>query len=257
MKIVCWLFGIVLILTVIIGCQILLMIGVREKVNSICFLIYIGSIIISGWRCYPLFFNWRLAMSKKLEVGDVLKEGISIGLKNAGPMIVNVLLWILTIWIPYLNVGTTIGLFVGVIAKASKGEPIAMAEIFNPDYRKYMGDFFLTAGLMSIGISIGFALFIGPGIVLALAWSLALLLAVDKGKNPTEALNLSNKITYGNKGTMFLAYLILFVAFAIIMGILSLLGEFGLFIAFIAYLLFIFIQLGINAKIYKELSADI
>lgn len=43
-----------------------------------------------------------------------------------------------------------------------------------------MGDFFLTAGLMSMGISIGLALFIAPGIVLALVWIQSLLLAVDK-----------------------------------------------------------------------------
>lgn len=72
-------------------------------------------------------------MEKKLEFGEVLKEGCSLGLKNAGPIIVNVLLWVLTIWIPYINISATIALLLGVIAKASKNEQIAMTEIFKPE----------------------------------------------------------------------------------------------------------------------------
>jgi len=205
---------------------------------------------------YAILF-WRWFMEKKLEFGEVLKEGFSLGLKNAGSIIVNVLLWILTIWIPYLNIGTTIGLLLGVIAKASKNESIAMTEIFNPEYRKYMGDFFLTAGLMSIGVSIGTALFVAPGIVLAIAWSQSLLLAVDKGKSPTEALNLSNKVTYGNKGTMFLVNLVVAIAFAILSVIFMQIPYLDFILIFVAGLLLLFVNIGIQAHIYQKLCSDI
>lgn len=196
-------------------------------------------------------------MEKKLEFGEVIKDGFAIGLKNVGPIIVNTLLWALTIWIPYLNVGTTIGLLVGVIAKASKGESIAMTEIFNPEYRKSMGDFFLTAGFMSMGIAVGMALFFGPGIVIAIAWSQALLLAVDKGKNPTEALNISNKVTYGNKWIIFLVQLVLSVAVSIIGAILMYIPYAGPVLMFAVMILYMLVNIGIQAHIYKKLCKDI
>jgi len=124
-----------------------------------------------------------IAMNQKLAVGATIKDGIAIGSKNIGSILVNVLLWVLTVWIPYLNVGTTIGLMVGIVSKASKGEIISPTEIFNPQHRKYMGEFFLTNGLVGIGVAVATAFFVIPGIVLGYAWSLAVLLAVwTKGK---------------------------------------------------------------------------
>lgn len=60
-------------------------------------------------------------MESKLSVNSIITGGIEIGLKNSLAIIVNYILWILTCWIPYINVGTTIGLNVGIIAKVSKG----------------------------------------------------------------------------------------------------------------------------------------
>jgi hypothetical protein len=122
-----------------------------------------------------------LTNGKKLAVVPTIKDGIAIGTKNIGPILVNVLLWALTVWIPYLNVGTTIGLMVGIVAKASKGEPIDMTDIFDPKYRKYIGEFFISSGLISLGVIAGMLFGIIPGIVISLAWSLTLLLVIDKG----------------------------------------------------------------------------
>jgi len=137
---------------------------------------------------------------KKLDIIATIKDGISIGMSNMVPIFVNVLLWALTCWIPYLNVGTTIGLWVGIVSKASRGEAIPMTEIFDSKYRKYMGEYFITSGLVGIGVFAGFLFVIIPGIVICIAWSLAQLLVIDKGKNPSEAIILSNEYTYGNKG---------------------------------------------------------
>jgi hypothetical protein len=96
---------------------------------------------------------------KKLAIIDTIKDGITIGVKNIGPILVNVLLWAVTVWIPYHNVGTTIGLSVGIVTKAARGEMISMTEIFDPKYRKYMGEYFLTIGLVGIGIAAGTVFF--------------------------------------------------------------------------------------------------
>src|SRR5688572_11645273 len=131
-------------------------------------------------------------MNPELTVGGIIQNGLLTGLKNATALLGAVALWLLTIWIPYLNVGTTIGL-IGLVAAMSKGEVISPTEIFKPQYRERMGEFFLVVAFLGVGVLIGF-LFIGvPGIVIGLSWMFAPLLVVDQGINPSEALTRSNE----------------------------------------------------------------
>ena len=178
-------------------------------------------------------------------------------MKNLVPILVNAVLWVLTIWIPYLNIGTTIGMMVGIVSKASKGETISMTEIFDPRYRKYMGEFFLTYGLVLMGVSAGMIFFFIPGIVIALAWSLALLLAVDKGINPVEAISKSNNATYGSKATIFLARLVLGVLIMILAAIFTRIPAIGPILCLALFVCAIFVGVGMQAYVYKTLTADI
>jgi len=207
-----------------------------------------------------------VAVEKKLAVGATIKEGFAIGMKNIGPILVNVLLWVLTIWIPYLNVGTTIGLMVGIVTKASRGQAISMTEIFNPDYRKYMGEYFLTSGLVGLGVGIGIVFFIIPGIVICMAWSLAILLVIDKGKNPSEAITLSNKCTYGYKGRLFGIYLLIGLAMFVVTSVFTSIGiasynsgvKFLMGLLSVAVSLFVtFVYIGVQASVYKQLTGDV
>ncbi|MFR5768563.1 MAG: hypothetical protein ACLUFW_11850 [Alistipes sp.] len=52
---------------------------------------------------------------KKLDFAETLKDSIEIGVKNAPPIVVAVTLWLVTIWIPYLNIGTTIAFITFVV----------------------------------------------------------------------------------------------------------------------------------------------
>jgi hypothetical protein len=194
---------------------------------------------------------------QKLEIVETFREGFELTIKNIGPILVNLLLWVLTIWIPYINVGTTIGMFSGIVIKLSREETISFTEIFEPNYRKYMGEYFLTLGLVLIGSYIGIAFFIVPGIIISIAWSFALILVIDKEKNPIETLTLSNKITYGYKGRIFLINLILMVIFIVIIIVLKSLGSnFGLLLIVITYIFLILLYLGIQASMYKQLTRD-
>jgi len=204
--------------------------------------------------------------AQKLDITATIKEGIAIGSKNVGPILVNVLLWVVTVWIPYLNVGTTIGLAVGIVAKASKGEAIPFTEIFDPKYRKFMGEFFLTYGLVGMGVGVGLIFFIAPGVVIGLAWCLALLLVIDKGKNPTEAITLSNNLTYGYKWRMFGIYFIPGIIFLIVQIILLAIGnatrnggfiDFMRFIVFLTVLFELFVFIGLQASVYKQLGENV
>jgi len=202
---------------------------------------------------------------KKLGIAATLNDGMGICVKNMGPILVNVVLWLLTVWIPYLNIGTTICLSVGIVIKASKGEAISFTEIFDPKYRKYMGEFFLTSGLISLGVGVGFVLFIIPGIVIALAWTFALLLVIDKGKNATESLTLSNNLTYGYKGRMFGIFVIAGVVFTVVQAILTAIGAVSgnsaligvmSFIVVLSSIFEVLVFIGLEASIYKQLAGD-
>jgi uncharacterized membrane protein len=208
----------------------------------------------------------NMAIAQKLAVGATIKEGISIGTKNIGPILVNVLLWVLTIWIPYFNVGTTIGLTAGIVSKASRGEAIPVAEIFDPKYRKYMGEFFLTSGLIGVGVFIGSIFALIPGMVIAIAWSLAILLVVDKGKNPTEAITLSNNCTYGYKAKMFGIYFLVCLTFTLVQVIVSSIGAlvnndgvviFTSFLVILSAVFEIFVFIGLQASVYKQLTEGV
>ena len=198
-----------------------------------------------------------IAVNQKLTVGGTIKDGIVIGSKNIGAILVNVLLWILTLWIPYINAGTTIGLWVGIVSKASRGEIIPMTEIFDRKYRKYIGEFFLTVGLLILGIGVSLVFFVIPGYVIAIAWSLAPLLAVDKGKNPSEAITASNNCTHGYKGKMFLIYLLVCLAFAIVSFVLSLIPGIGFVLVVVAAVFMLFVIIGLQASIYRQLTEGI
>ncbi len=202
---------------------------------------------------------------ENLTVGSIISNGIQRGIKNLVPVLVNTLLWIVTIWIPYLNVGTTIGMYAGVVAKMSRGDVISMTEIFDPVYRKRMGEFFLVMGFTTLGTWIGMAFMLVPGMVIGIAWMFAPLLVVDKEMNPTEAINKSNTMTYGKKWTIFLGLLVIYVvsiiALAIVLGILGyifkFLGGFGAFLSFIAsiagFALFFSVIMSTLSYMYGEL----
>ncbi|MCL1911363.1 MAG: hypothetical protein FWG13_04075 [Leptospirales bacterium] len=189
----------------------------------------------------------------QITVVGILKDGTQIGIKNLLPVFVNFLLFALTCWIPYINIGTLIGM-INLPAKMSKDETLSFTEIFNPVYRKYMGEGFLTLSLMVGGICAGYMLFIIPGIVISIAWSLALLLVFDKGMDPIAALRKSNDLTYGNKLMIFLSILAYSILMSIVMSILSLIPAVGPILAFIFLLAAGSLLMGVHAYIYRELT---
>jgi len=195
-------------------------------------------------------------MENKLTIGGIINGSIQITLKNIASILGAVILWVLTCWIPYINVGTTIAIITMPI-ELSKGNIMSPTAIFDPKYRKYMGEFFILAGLMSIAISVASAFLFIPGIVISIAWSMAFYLLLDKGMNPMEAINKSNEMTYGSKWTIFLGKLVLGLIPAIIMGIGSAIGGIvGTIISLIGAIVFMPMIISADAVIYKTLCKD-
>jgi len=145
-----------------------------------------------------------------------------------------------------------------------------------------MGEFFLVSGLKVMIILPALIFMFFPAVVLSIAYSLSTLLVVDKGKGASEALKISNQVTYGNKWTIFLATIVLvlsiLVGFGVIMFLIRLIisginaqnmmydsfgGPRSLFFGFsliqivILYFLMLSILLGFRATVYGQLASDI
>ena len=110
---------------------------------------------------------------RKITVAGVISEGIGLGIKNAISMLGATILWLLTIWIPYLNVGTTIAMTT-IPIELSKGRVISPLFIFDGKYRKFMGEYFTLIGLMYLAIIPALFFMIVPGIIISIGWSLAI-----------------------------------------------------------------------------------
>ena len=184
-------------------------------------------------------------------------EALEIGVKNAPSIIGCVVLWLLTIWVPYINVGTTIAINMLPIELA-KGGVISPLGIFDAKYRKYMGDFLITTGLMIIPVFIASLFMIVPGIVLSIAWSLAYFFLFEKKKNPMQAISASNEATYGSKWTMFFVLLTFVVAgiFAWICAAIDV--GFITFVVMLALVAVIMsISLAINSSFWRQLKDNV
>lgn len=192
----------------------------------------------------------------KINFVDALTTSFAWGIKNFLSIVGAVVLWTLTAWIPYLNIGTTIALMT-IPIEISKGKVISPAFIFDSKYRKYMGEFFILNGLKFQAMMIGYALFIIPGIIIGLSWSLSNFLLIDKGANPMQALSESNKATDGNKLAMFLSMFAIGIVLMILIWIFRYLGVIGSILAFIVMILSTPIFFSLSAYFYKTLILDL
>ena len=192
-------------------------------------------------------------MEKKITIGSILSNGIQLGIKNAASLLGCIILWVLTCWIPYINIGTTIALCCLPLEMA-KGRVVSPTAIFDKKYFKYLGEFFLQNSLVYSAVFTGFIFFIIPGIVISIAWSLGLLFMIDKGVNPLEALSMSNKATTGYKWTIFLAQIVMGILVGIVAMIFSLIPYLSILLILILMIVASAAYIGIQAHIYSKLS---
>ena len=194
---------------------------------------------------------------KKITVTGVLSEGIGLGIKNAASMLGATVLWLLTIWIPYLNVGTSIAMTT-IPIELSKGKVISPLFIFDGKYRKFMGEYFTLIGLMYLAIIPALFFMLIPGIIISIGWSPAVYILLDKGVAPGEAMIRSNKATYGYKWTIFGVSFILGIAFYILFWIIFSIadGGFAMLLLFLVIMVYTVAALGCSAIIYRNLTAE-
>ncbi|MCX7909242.1 MAG: YciC family protein [Ignavibacteria bacterium] len=218
-----------------------------------------------------------------LSVGSIIANGFTIGFKYFFQILLSFILWVLTFWIPYVNVGTTIGLY-GLIVKMSKDESFDIFEIFRKEYRAIIPEFLILVALQGLALYFAFAFFIIPGIIVGIALGFSYFFLIDKKMGVLESLYASNKTTYGHKwdifGAMFIIYLIGLVPTLIFwllfrttpdeftefsefgpqFNILSFLGlpnALGVVLIIIVWLIISAVIYGAEAYIYRQLAKKI
>ncbi len=200
--------------------------------------------------------------TKTINFGETLKDALVIGLKNAPSLIAAVLLWIVTIWIPYLNVGTTIAISL-LPTELAKGNVINPLGIFDSKYRRYMGEYLLTVALTALGTYLAMLFLLIPGIVLSIAWSLSVYYLIEKNKNPMEAIKASNDATYGSKWAMFGITLLFMIAAFVVLFIVSMICNMinsGFVTAVLMILLIALlasVSMAISASFWRQLKDNV
>lgn len=191
--------------------------------------------------------------TKKLNITQTIKDGVQYGLKNFFPLLLMVILYVLTIWIPYLNVGTTIGLYKAII-KIGRGETIDPTAIFAKENFKNLSGFFLLLGLLYIGIVVATMFMFIPGIIMGISWGFAIYFYLDKNVSPLKSLQLSYDSTFGNKWRIFAVQLLCCILISIICGALAMIPKAGGVLSAIAAVLCFAIMVAIEGIMYDFFS---
>lgn len=189
--------------------------------------------------------------TKKLDFMATLKETVAYGLKNVASLLLTAVLYVVTVWIPYLNVGTTIGLYKGIV-EISKGKVLNPMILFDKQNFQNIGNVFILIGIMIAAIGPAYLMGIIPGIVLGIAWGFAILFLIDKGLSPIECLRTSYDATYGEKWTIFFLFLVVGVAFSILSVLCALIPKVGWIFVFIVAVLAFAIVIALEAVLYKH-----
>lgn len=182
---------------------------------------------------------------------EAIIEPFVMTCKNIGWLLLTVLLYSATCWIPYINIGTTIAMM-NLPSALARGQKFSPLYLFEAKYRKYMGEYLTMFGNY---ILVAFASipFMGiPFLITIYGWSFAPLLLIDKEVNTSEAFTLSTKMTYGYKLKMWLSAFIIESTFILAILITFVTGV----IPFLLVLFFMMLSPAMTAVFYKHLVVE-
>ena len=192
-------------------------------------------------------------MENKLNITETIIEAGKIGVKNILHLLIAVILYVLTVWIPYLNVGTTIGMY-KLIVLLSKGQMADPLSIFDKENFEKIGDFFLFQGLKTIGISAAMVFMFVPAVIMSIAWQFAIYLFIEKGTSPLKSLSLSYDATYGEKWRIFGVLAVFGILVSILSTIFALIPKVGFVFVAIIFILACVVYVAIIAVLYRHFA---
>lgn len=189
----------------------------------------------------------------KIQFTQTLVDGFKYSIANIVSILLTVLLYIVTVWIPYLNVGTTIGMYKAII-KIGRGEALNPTDIFAKENFDNLGDFFLLIGIKGLGQGAAAAFVLFPAVVVSIAWNFAMYFFVDRGVSPTKALKMSYKATNGEKWTLFFVYLVLVLVTGIVCGLLGMIPKVGGVLSALAGIFCAVVSVSVEGVLFKHFS---
>lgn len=196
-------------------------------------------------------FNFEINTGNAITIKDALVEPVKITFRNIGWILLTEILYYVTSWIPYINIGTTIAIS-NLPSELARGKKLSPFYIFDSKYRKYMGEYFAMFGNLFMILVVSIPFMGIPFWITYYGWSFAPLLLVDKEVNTSESFTLSTKLTYGYKLKMFLVDLI--VEFAVV--ILCVCTLTTIIVPIIVVLFYIMMRPAMIAIFYKKLVVD-
>ena len=191
--------------------------------------------------------------TEKLDIMQTIKDGVRYGLKNFFPLLLMIILYMVTVWIPYLNVGTTIGLYKAVIG-IGRGETIDPVAIFAKENFKDLSGFFLLLGLLYMGVTVACFFMLIPGFVMGIAWGFAIYFFLDKKVSPLKSLQLSYDSTFGNKWRIFFTEFLCAFLVGLVCGLLGSIPKVGPVLACVSALLCAAIVVAVEGVMYNFFS---
>lgn len=189
-----------------------------------------------------------------IDLGTAITTPIKMAFRNFGWMLLLLLVYAVSLLIPYINIGTTIAML-NLPSELAHNRRIHVGYIFDARFRKYMGEYLILGGSVILPVLILSIPFLGiPVLILSYSWSFAPLLLVDKEVNYSEALTLSSKLTMGHKMTMFLSEWIMEMII-LAGGVIICLITFGFgLIVFVPF--YVTAEASHTAVFYKYLAVD-
>ena len=149
-------------------------------------------------------------------------EAFSTGLRNSLSLFATLLLFILTCWVPYINIGTFIAIK-ALPAYWASNSSFSPFSIYDSKYRKLIGDYVILAAIRGGALAVCLSFLVIPAIVMSLAWGLSDLFCIYKGKSFLDSLRASNQATYGHKWKIVGIYFVFILAYMIVASLLQLL----------------------------------
>ena len=218
-----------------------------------------------------------------LDVVSVYKHCFISGAQDLIPVVIAAALWLVTVWIPYINIGTTIAMFtlpVWIVA----GKKLSPIDLFLGEHRTKMFGLLRLHGLVlaaclvfymimaSTFVSIQifskydpgfwtwvkvvllFACASVPFFMMTTAWSMAPFLLIEKGLEPAAALKESFRITEGVRLQVFAIYAVPLLIAALILHLLGGINYFRWIVFAITIVATATAVVGLSAQVYRILG---
>lgn len=143
-----------------------------------------------------------LAFQLSRLVIDPVSMGMTAGL-------IATFIWLVVMVLVYLvTIALSQGATVVAVSQIQLGRPTSVSEAFTAIMSR-IGELAVVIFGMFVRLVIGFVLFIVPGIIWTIMWSLTIPVAVLERKNLRESLARSSALTQGHRGRIFLIYFLL------------------------------------------------